>query len=78
MVAYGYELIFIIMSGVEDKDKKIADLRALLTQAKAKIEEYKAQVVQKVLVDLVRRKRSKRTGSTFKKVLKFAYRDTCS
>jgi hypothetical protein len=34
---------------VEDKDKKIADLRSLLIQAKTKIEEYKAQLHLKVM-----------------------------
>lgn len=31
-------LVWFVMSQVEDKDKKIADLRSLLTQAKSKIE----------------------------------------
>jgi hypothetical protein len=38
------------MSQGEDKDKKIGDLRSLLTQAKTKIEEYKAQLLQRVRV----------------------------
>jgi len=42
-----------------DKDKKIADLRSLLVQAKAKIEEYKAQLIQKVASFLPRKKMSR-------------------
>ena len=45
---------------LEEKDKKISDLRALLTQAKAKIEEYKGQLVLKVFMRSRRKKRWKK------------------
>ena len=45
---------------LEEKDKKISDLRALLTQAKAKIEEYKGQLQLKVLMPLESKKKEKR------------------
>jgi hypothetical protein len=63
------------MTQVEDKDKKIADLRSLLTQAKTKIEEYKAQLLQKVIVPPFRRRRASRPKSKMRKVRNASLRD---
>ena len=52
----------------EEKDQKIAGLRSLLTQAKTKIEEYKAQLVQRVCRLSGRRKNQKKRAATTKKV----------
>ena len=53
---------------IEEKDKKIADLRSLLTQAKNKIEEYKGQLILKVLKYLFRKKKLKKSEDNTKKV----------
>ena len=53
---------------IEEKDKKISDLRGLLTQAKTKIEEYKAQLLQKVFESLFRKKKVKKSEDNMKKV----------